>query len=81
MRGRPTPIRIAVLLALVVLCTLMVYDSTASLLNDAPPSWAFVARAVVASADTTGVEIRIHGPTICVRQSWVCRVADPREAY
>jgi hypothetical protein len=36
------------------------YDSTASLLNDAPPSWAFVTPAIVASADTTGVEIRIR---------------------
>ena len=36
------------------------YDATASLLNDAPPSWAFVTPAIVASADTTGVEIRIR---------------------
>jgi hypothetical protein len=36
------------------------YDSTASLLNDAPPSWGFVTPAIVASADTVDVEIRIR---------------------
>jgi hypothetical protein len=36
------------------------FDSTASLINDAPPSWAFVTPAIVASADTVGVEIRIR---------------------
>src|SRR5262249_13725169 len=36
------------------------YDSTASLLNDAPPSWAFVTPAITASADAGGVEIRIR---------------------
>ena len=36
------------------------FDSTASLLNDAPPSWGFVTPAIAASADTTGVEIRIR---------------------
>jgi hypothetical protein len=36
------------------------FDSTASLLNDAPPSWGFVTPAIVASADTPGVEIRIR---------------------
>ncbi|MGH2897988.1 MAG: hypothetical protein ACRDMZ_04885, partial [Solirubrobacteraceae bacterium] len=36
------------------------YDSTASLINDAPPSWAFVTPAISASADTVGVEIRIR---------------------
>jgi hypothetical protein len=36
------------------------YDSTASLLNDAAPSWAFVTPAIAASADTVGVEIRVR---------------------
>ena len=36
------------------------YDATTSLLNDAPPSWAFVTPAIAASADTDGVEIRIR---------------------
>jgi hypothetical protein len=37
-----------------------VYDATATLLNDAPPSWGFVTPAILASADTSGVEIRIR---------------------
>ena len=37
-----------------------VYDGTASLLNDAAPSWAFVTPAIIASADTSDVEIRIR---------------------
>lgn len=36
------------------------YDATANLLNDAAPSWGFVTPAIVASADTSGVEIRIR---------------------
>jgi hypothetical protein len=36
------------------------YDATASLLNDAAPSWAFVTPAIAASADTLDVEIRIR---------------------
>ncbi|MEO7734690.1 MAG: hypothetical protein ABIY55_27280, partial [Kofleriaceae bacterium] len=36
------------------------YDATASLLNDAAPSWGFVTPAIVASADTAGVEIRVR---------------------
>jgi hypothetical protein len=36
-----------------------VYDGTATLLNDAPPSWGFVTPAILASAYTTDVEIRI----------------------
>ncbi|HEX7842459.1 MAG TPA: hypothetical protein VF469_33530, partial [Kofleriaceae bacterium] len=36
------------------------YDATASLINDAAPSWAFVTPAITASADTSGVEIRIR---------------------
>jgi len=36
------------------------YDATANLLNDAAPSWGFVTPAIVASADTTDVEIRIR---------------------
>lgn len=39
---------------------LTAYDSTVRLLNDALPSWPFVTPAIVASADTTGVEIRIR---------------------
>jgi len=35
-------------------------DATASLVNDAAPSWAFVTPAITASADTHGVEIRIR---------------------
>lgn len=35
-------------------------DATASLLNDARPSWPFVTPAIAASADTLGVEIRIR---------------------
>ncbi|HEY6173426.1 MAG TPA: hypothetical protein VIX73_03240, partial [Kofleriaceae bacterium] len=35
------------------------YDGTATLLNDAPPSWGFVTPAILASAYTTDVEIRI----------------------
>ena len=38
----------------------MAYDATASLINDAAPSWAFVTPAIAASADTLGVEIRIR---------------------
>jgi hypothetical protein len=37
-----------------------VYDATASLLNDAAPSWGFNTPAIVGSADTAGVEIRIR---------------------
>ncbi len=37
-----------------------VHDATASLLNDAAPSWPFVTPAIVASADTVGVEMRIR---------------------
>ena len=37
-----------------------VYDSTARLLNDAEPSWAFLAPAITASRDVPGVEIRIR---------------------
>ena len=36
------------------------YDATASLLNDAAPSWGFVTPAIVASADTNGVEMRVR---------------------
>ena len=36
------------------------YDATANLLNDAPPSWGFVTPAILASADTADVEIRIR---------------------
>lgn len=35
-------------------------DATASLVNDAAPSWAFVTPAITASADTYDVEIRIR---------------------
>lgn len=36
------------------------YDATANLLNDAPPSWGFTTPAILASADTADVEIRIR---------------------
>lgn len=36
------------------------YDGTASLLNDAAPSWAFVTPAIIAFASTDDVEIRIR---------------------
>jgi hypothetical protein len=36
------------------------YDATASLLNDAPPSWPFVTPAIVASAYTFDVEMRVR---------------------
>jgi hypothetical protein len=36
------------------------YDATANLLNDAAPSWGFTTPAIVASADTPDVEIRIR---------------------
>jgi len=39
---------------------LTAYDATANLLNDAAPSWGFVTPAILASADTAGVEIRIR---------------------
>jgi hypothetical protein len=36
------------------------WDATANLLNDAAPSWGFTTPAIVASADTPDVEIRIR---------------------
>src|SRR5262249_31363942 len=36
------------------------YDSTATLINDAPPSWGFITPAIAASADVPGVEIRVR---------------------
>lgn len=36
------------------------YDGIASLLNDAPPSWAFNTPGIVASAHRTGVELRVR---------------------
>jgi hypothetical protein len=35
------------------------YDATANLLNDAPPSWGFVAPAILATAYVSDVDIRI----------------------
>jgi hypothetical protein len=35
------------------------WDGTAALINDAPPSWAFVTPAITAAAYHTGVEIRV----------------------
>lgn len=37
-----------------------VYDGTANLINDAAPSWAFVTPAIIASAETSDVEVRIR---------------------
>jgi hypothetical protein len=36
-----------------------VYDGTTTLLNDAPPSWAFITPAILATAEVPGVEIRV----------------------
>lgn len=36
-----------------------VHDGTANILNDAPPSWAFITPAIVAAPESSGVEIRI----------------------
>jgi hypothetical protein len=36
-----------------------VSDSSVNLLNDAPPSWAFITPAIVASPETSGVRVRI----------------------
>jgi hypothetical protein len=39
---------------------LVAYDSMTSLLNDAPPSWAFNTAGIHASAETIGVEMRVR---------------------
>ena len=39
---------------------LVAHDATASLLNDAPPSWAFITPAIVATADQPDTEIRVR---------------------
>jgi len=36
-----------------------VYDATANILNDAPPSWGFITPAVIVRAQAAGVEVRV----------------------
>jgi hypothetical protein len=48
-----------------------VYDGTTNLLNDAPPSWAFITPAILATAEAPGVEIRITRRLRLAGRYWV----------